>query len=186
MKKLLSLFVLSTTLLYHFSAWCLESNIRFDQRLYKNFDLDCVGNEWQCERLCQDQAQCSFDESPTPSSLGVSLKVSHFFQNINRYYMKGAKVVDFHQLQALLKSGNYLSLDAKSLHNQEYKYNAKTLQRMFAVLCEEQHQPLDYSPVVIFDQNFLSRVGESRYLICADEIYEMQYIQSGTWGTTNF
>lgn len=164
-------------------AIAIEATPIFDKSLNKSLKISCNSAEALCEDLCQSD-ECSFQELPAQNSLGVSLKLSHFFQNMSRFYKRGQKVSDYKKLKTLLSSYIFVSLDAKSFLNQDFRYNSRSLRRAFKEFCPEGDQP-DY-PVVLFGQDSFREVGKIRYVLCEKDVYQMMFFEGGEWKLSTF
>jgi hypothetical protein len=178
MKVLMLLLALFTS-----NVFAIEAQPTFDNALNKSLKISCDNGESLCDDLCQD-AECSFQEVPAQNSLGVSLKVSHFFQNMSRFYKTGDKVSDIGRFKQLLKSYTYVSIDSKSFLNQDYRYNSRSLRKSFQEFCPESERP-DY-PVVLFSQDVFREIGKVRFVICEKNVYQMKFFEAGEWQVSDF
>lgn len=165
------------------NTFAIEASPSFDQALNKSLKVTCHDGEALCDELCQNN-ECFFQELPAQNSLGVSLKVSHFFQNMSRFYKTGKIIQDHSKFKQLLKSYTFVSVDSKSFLNQDFRYNSRSLQKSFQEFCPKDDQAKH--PVVLFSQDTFREVGNIRFVICENNIYEMLFYESGEWKLSEF
>lgn len=161
MKKLVLIFSLLLSTL-SFSA---EIENRWTAYYTKELTITCEYDHTMCEEVCGDRYFCVLPEKPCRDCMGTGPYMTYIFSEMGRMLVSGNEVSDY-ELIDLLKSGNFASINSKSVFNQFTSFNSPQLRKQFQSLCSEIN---DEYPLVFFEVDSVSyKLGEVKYVYCRD------------------
>ncbi|MGB0453266.1 MAG: hypothetical protein ACPGJV_06085 [Bacteriovoracaceae bacterium] len=167
--------------------WCLqalglETNIEYNEDLRKLLSFQCEADETFCMDLCQNQNQCLIYETPTTNSIGASLRLTHFFENIGTLYLNSNETISENEMIDFLLNDGFLTIDKKSFLNLVYRYNDPILEERFLNLCPSE---VDNDPIIVFEKTKNRHVNDVKYVICDDVFFKMTYLDTGFYTIQN-
>ena len=163
MKKLIILiFIFSLNL-----ASAAKIDNRWNAFFNKEVTVTCeYSHEYaQCEEICGDKYYCVIPEQTCRNCLGTSPYMTHIFKEMGKVYVSRDLVTDY-ELIDLLRSGNFVSINSKSIYNQVTKWNSNSLRHKFQSLCQGIK---DENPLVFFEMDEISlKLGQVKFVECRE------------------
>lgn len=129
------LLLLSIILSSH-SLLGFEVSASWNNKFERLINVSCSSNEeYLCADLCQQYNQCQVKENYCGNCTGDNLFLRHFFKEIGESISNQQKPMAKEQFIEILREGNFVTLDAKSIFNFVDKFNSLEIRDRFRSLC---------------------------------------------------
>ncbi|EQC50255.1 hypothetical protein M899_0339 [Bacteriovorax sp. BSW11_IV] len=170
--SLIRVFLFSFIMILSHNAYSLVFYNQWNQSFEKELVLDCdYGEESICLEVCNEERLCVVKEEVCQNCVANTAQMSDVFTNMGRTYVNTTEIADIDSVIDLIKSGEFVSINSKSLYNMIYEFDSFELRQNFQSLC-----PVHVGyPVVIFDKLSNGEMGKVRYVGCGDTTYVMDH-----------
>ena len=159
--SIILMFILMTTDLLAF-----EVAANWSDRFERMINVSCQADEeYLCADLCGEYQQCQVKEKICGNCTGDNMFLRYFFKEIGQSIVNQQKEMSKEELISILKQGNFVSLDAKSIYNFVDKFNSLQLRERFRSLCPN----ISEAPMVFLEVHAYTREPEKILAVaCTD------------------
>ena len=154
------------------STNAFEIEAKWSSSLNKEIHVTCSREDQLCLRLCSDYHHCLIREEICRDCLGRGLEMSYVQQEVGRQINKQGAALSSIDLEDRIvktfKKRSFITLYAKSIYNQLYRFNDIGFQRHFLSLCPG--VTVD-KVIVLFKRNKKGSIGNPDFVLCGDQGY---------------
>lgn len=126
-----------------------------------------------CRTICNNETECRVVENYCHNCVGTDLYLRKLFLEMGTTYASTGALVSLDELGRFIKSGNFISLNSKSIYNFVDSFDAANVRMRFQMLCDFQN---DY-PLVFLETSKSRFPGKVRYVVCQNEKMEIFSLQ---------
>ena len=154
------------------SLFAAEFSNTWTEKFEKKVIMSCFQeNDFSCEDTCGNKESCEFSESICRDCVGSSVSLTYIFKYMGLNLRSNGNRVSQYEIMDLIQSGDFVSLNAKSIYNHVDRFNSMSLRRKFRSLCENGAR----EPLVLFEKDSRSqKIGKVRYVVCNEDYLEME------------
>lgn len=167
MKWLISYFIFSSSVF----ALSVSNNWEMDTHFEKYVTLSCSKEDNECRNFCRRDNDCRYAETPCRNCLGSNLKMSYIFGEIGRAYRNNGVEINWDHVYDLLRTGRFVTLNAKSIYNHVTRFNSISIRRKFLALCPDADGVVE--PLAFFSTNEIGEINEPQFIACNDKVFEL-------------
>lgn len=148
------------------SLYAFEVKANWSDRFERLINVSCqTDEEYLCADLCGEYQQCQVKEKTCGNCTGDNIFLRYFFKEIGQSIVNQQREMPKEELVSILKQGNFVSLDAKSIYNFVDKFNSLELRERFRSLCPN----ISEAPMVFVEVHAYTREPEKILAVaCTD------------------
>lgn len=163
--KNLCLLVLFLTFQTNAAVFYNEWTYDFEKKL----NVACFEQDGDfCHRLCGDFEDCQIDEPVCENCVANNLLMTKIFFDMGREYVNKYEFAYNDELLELLQSGEFVSLDSRSVYNLVTGHDSARVQEGFQSLC---YNGVGY-PLVLFSTK-RNRIDKVKFVSCGVDTFHM-------------
>ncbi len=168
-------------LMMSFSAYALTQVVpHWTQDYQYELIFRCEqGEQALCQNLCLNETECRVTENFCHNCAGTDLYLRSLFSEMGATYRSTGQKVPLEEFARFVKSGNFITLNSKSIYNFVDSYDSMNLRMRFQTLCGYQ----DNYPLVFLETDASRFPGKVRYVICQNDNLEVFSMTSGSQTT---
>lgn len=138
--------------------------------------FSCEGQEEAlCQGICQNEAECRVTENFCHNCAGTDLYLRSLFSEMGTTYRSTGKQVSFEEFARFVKSGNFITINSKSIYNFVDSFDSLNLRMRFQTLCGFN----DNYPLVFLETDASRFPGKVRYVVCQSGHFEVFSMSAG-------
>lgn len=164
--------VIILTLLFLPSLYAAEFTNTWTEYYEKKVVMNCPHeDDFSCENFCGQKQHCEIKENICRDCIGSSIAMTYIFKYMGLNLKNNGQKVSIYEFLDLLSSGDFVSLNAKSIYNHVDRFNSLSLRRKFQSLCNNGAR----EPLVLFEKDARGqRISNVRYVACDEDIFQME------------
>ena len=132
-------------------------------------------DEALCQGICQNEAECRVTENFCHNCAGTDLYLRSLFSEMGTTYKSTGQQVSFEEFARFVKSGNFITINSKSIYNFVDSYDSLGIRMRFQTLCGFN----DNYPLVFLETDASRFPGKVRYVVCQSGNFEIFSMISG-------
>lgn len=149
---------------FSLQSFAFEISASWNQQFKRLITLSCTQDDAHlCANLCQDYQKCEIEEKSCGNCGGENNFLRLFFQEVGQSIISSPNEVSPDQLIDLLISGDFMTLDSKSIYNFVDKFNSLELREKFRRLCP---MPTEYPLVFIAVHPYTREPEKTLFVTC--------------------
>lgn len=134
------------------------------------------GEQGLCQNLCLNETECRVTENFCHNCAGTDLYLRSLFSEMGTTYQSTGTKVSLEEFARFVKTGNYITINSKSIYNYVDSFDSLSLRARFQTLCGFQD---DY-PIVFLETDATRFPGKVRYVVCQSEKFEVFSMAAGS------
>lgn len=154
-------------IIYSASCFSLTVETNWNNRFERLIGVSCSEKEeYLCADLCQDYQKCEVKENYCGNCAGDNLFLRYFFSEIGQSIINQQNEMPKQEFTEILRLGNFVTLDAKSIFNFIDKFNSLEIRQRLSSLCPNKAE----SPLVFIEVHPYSREPEKVLAVACTDI----------------